>query len=540
MPIAERPLALGLGLGLAVGLSWPAPLHLAGRVLASPVSEADNHLWMLQVATRRLAGRPGPWANWPEGWEPPLMDPVNLPFALLGGVGGPVLAFNLVVLANLALALGGGWALGRAVGGERGALVGMAALGGAPFFWGVVDFGLTEALGLGWLALHVAALERWGEHGRPRALVVSGLTLAAFLATGWYHALFAALVEPALLLRAWRRRGQAVALLAHAALAALPRLPDLAATRASSRLWADRLHGIGGPESWSWWRDLPDQGADLLTFVLPRLDAAPASRTVYLGLLLLLFALAGGRKARPWLLLGGGLLLFALGPWVRVGGVSPLGIGWLGPAGALTRLLPPLEAITHWDRATGPAMVFLAAAAAAGAERWLPDRRVALVVALGIVAEATALAPTAWPRHTYAPDPPAELSALDGQGALLQLPVDDAGSPPRARSRRPYNQWQAWHRRPVSENYEGPDAVLPAVPAVATLNGACGAPLPPRAPKILPADPAPTRERLRALGYDWILVHPELAREPARCVDAARAWLGTPTLETARTLGWRL
>lgn len=540
MPVSERALALAVGAVLGLGLAWPGPVHLADRVLASPTSEADNHLWMLQVARWRLAGDAGPWSNWPEGWELPLMDPINLPVGLLGGLGGPVLAFNLVVLTNVALALTGGWALGRTLGGERGGLVGMAALGGAPFLWGIVDFGLTEALGVGWLALHVAALHRWTEVGRARWLAGSGLALAGFLATGWYHALFAALVEPALLVWAWRRRGRPLPLLAHAALAALPRLPALVETRARAGLWADRMHGMGAPSPWPWWRDLPDQGADLLTFVLPRLDAVPTSRTVYLGLGVLLLALLAGRRGLPWTLLAAALLTFALGPWLRVGGQSPLGIGWLGPAGVLTRAVPALEAFTHWDRATGPAAVFLAAAAAVGAARHLPGRWTAAAVALGLGLESAALSPTAWPRHAYAPDPPAELAALPGEGALLQLPVDDAGSPPRARSRRPYNQWQAWHRRPVAENYEGPDAVLPAVPPVATLNGACGAPLPPRAPRALPADPAPTLARLGAMGFDWLLVHPELAREPERCVRAATDWLGPPELAAPRTLGWRL
>lgn len=524
---------------LPLAVTWPAVLHLPDRILGSPTSEVDNHLWMLQVARWRLAGRPGPFSNWPDGWELPMMDPVNLLVAVPASLGGPVAAWNLTVLANLALATAGGWALGRAVA-PGAAVVGAVALGTAPFLLGVVDFGLSEAMGLGWLALHLAGLVRWAREGHTESLVGAAAALTGLLWTGWYHALFALLLAPALMVAGWRARGRPLAVLLAWAIPGLTRVPALLDTLAQQGLWAARFPGLRRPEPWPWWRDLPDQGADLLTFVLPRLDAAPTSRTVYLGLGVLLLGLLGGRRAAPWLALAAGLLVFALGPWLRVAG-QPVAGGLLLPAGWLTRAVPLLEGFTHWDRATGPATVCLAAAAAVGAarlaartgRRWLPAALAAVVAV-----EAVALSPTRFPRTTYAPDPPAALLGLPGERALAQVPVDDAGQPPRDRSRRPYNQWQAFHGRPVAENYEGPDTLLRRAPALATLNGRCGGPLPRGAARELPPDPAPTLAQLDRLGFDWLVVHPDLARDPAACAAAARAWLGPPPVDDPRALGW--
>lgn len=494
---------------LAVLLTWPLALHPTTTLVGSPFGEVDNHFWMYW----RDRQGPGPFSNWPDGWEIPLMDPVNRPWVALGGLLGPVAAYNTVVLVNLALAGVGGWALARVLtGSARAAWVGLVATEAAPFLGGIVDFGITEALPVGWLALHAAAVLHHRATGRTASLLAAGLCLAAFLASGWYHAVFALVAEAALLLHPGTPR-RLPGLVAAAALAGATRIPALLDFRAQSALWSARFHGLEPAVPYlPDWRDAPRYGTDLLSFVLPRLDASDVSRTTYLGLLGL-GLVAATRRRWLWAPIGA-LLVLALGHHLRVAGHVVLP-GVL-PAGFLVGTLPPLAGLSHWYRATGPAVVFLAAAAASGASR-VP--RAAPFLALGMLVEALVCAPTAFPRHTYRPDPPAGLSALP-DGPLLELPLDDVGTvydPPR--SRRPSNQWQVFHGHPVAENYEGPDAVL-RVPGVAALTMACGSPGPRGA---APPD-ATLADRLAALGFRAVVVYPTLARDG--CAAAVGAALG--------------
>ncbi len=508
---------------LAVLLTWPLALSPLTSLVGSPFGEVDNHFWMYW---RDQQGG-GPFSNWPAGWEIPLMDPVNRVWVQLGRPFGPVAAYNLVVIANLVLAGAGGWVLARVVtGSSRAAWVGLVATEAAPFLGGIVDFGITEALPIGWLAFHAAAVLVYRDTGRRAALVAAGVCLAAFLASGWYHAVFALVAEAALLLPVLRSPRRFAALVAVAALAAATRLPALLAFHDQQALWSARFHGLEAPVLYlPDWQDAPRYGTDLLTLLLPRTDALPVSRTVFLGFAVLVPALFARRRGL-WVP-AGGLLLLALGHHLRVGG--HVVIPGVLPAGFLVGTVPPLAGISHWYRATGPAVVFLAAAAASGASRW---PRLCLPLCGVIVAEALLCAPTAFPRHLYRPDPPQALAALADPRPLLELPIDDVGTvydPPR--SRRPSNQWQVFHGHPVAENYEGPDAAL-AIPGVAALAVACGGPGPRR------GTPGPgLATRLAAVGFGTVVVYPRLAG--AGCVAAVTAALG-PGVDQGDVVVWAL
>ncbi len=523
-PAREIVAALAGALALAVLLTWPLALSPLTALIGSPFGEVDNHFWMYW----RDQQGPGPFSNWPAGWEIPLMDPVNRVWVQLASPLGPVAAYNAVVFGNLVLAGVGGWALARVVtGSPHAAWVGLAATEAAPFLGGIVDFGITEALPIGWLALHLAAALSYLETGRRRTLVASGVCLAAFLASGWYHAVFALVAEAALATR-WRVSPRRfLALVAVAAVAGATRIPVLISFRALQGLWSARFHGLEPPLPFlPDWRDAPRYGTDLLTFVLPRLDALPVSRTVFLGFAVLLPALLTRRR---WLWAPTvALLVLALGHHLRAAGHVLLP-GVL-PAGFAVGTIPALAGISHWYRATGPAVVFLAAAAASGASRF---PRFCLPLAALIVAESLLLSPTAFPRHVYRPDPPAALLALPDPGPVLELPIDDVGTvydPPR--SRRPSNQWQVFHGHAVGENYEGPDAAL-RIPGVAALAVACGGP----SPRTAPAPGVGLGAALWAAGFRTVVVYPRLTRPS--CATAVAAALG-PGADHGDVIVWAL
>ncbi|MCB9742205.1 MAG: hypothetical protein H6741_18570 [Alphaproteobacteria bacterium] len=545
MSAAPRPaVAWGL-LALALLVSvwgWPlAPTQLLGH----PAGELSNHLAMLWRAGAQLQGVEGPLGNLPEGSGIPLMDPINLPLYLAGAWLHPALGYGLMVCADLALAGLGAAALARALGGSRVAALTAAVAGlSAPFLSGVVSFGITESLPVGWLGLHLAAAIRAAERGDWRWWGASGLALAAFTLAGWYHAVFAVPVELGLLLwLAVRRdlRGLAGGL-AQGLLAAALLVPRLLQHLAAREVWADRWHPPALPPEGAElaWRHTPAWGADLLNLGLPSLAEVPVSKSVYIGVVVIALAAIAGRRARLALGLAAPLLLLSLGLWLRVGGqaIAP-GIGL--PARWLTALLPPLEGLSHWHRALGPATVLLAAAAGLGAER-LAERRPALAWALPLLVlfDATAFSQTPWPRSLVSAEPPAAYAALQGEGGLVELPFDNAGGEFDEGERRIYERWQARHGHAIAENYEGPDALLRRSRLIAAADGLCGLSFtgprawrPPqdlRRPEAL-VDEAALRgavKQLGELGVGWVALHRGRARTPEPAAALLRRALGAP------------
>ncbi|MCB9795715.1 MAG: hypothetical protein H6741_23725 [Alphaproteobacteria bacterium] len=537
---------------------WPWP-SAPTRLLGHPAGEASNHLRMLWRAGQRLRGVEGALGNLPEGSSIPLMDPVNLPLYLAGEWAHPAFGYGLVVVGNLALAGLGAAALARALGGGGAATLTAAVAGiSAPFLSGVVDFGITEALPAGWLGLHLAAAIRgseapgWGAGWRW--WLASGLALGAFMLAGWYHAVFAVPVELGLGL--WllgRRRGALPAFIAQGLLASLMVLPRLAQHLAVRSAWEGRWSPPSmPPEGFAEvWRSTPVYGADLLALLEPGSLSAPLwltrhpelsspSKVVYLGVVVLVLAALAGRRARLPLALAAPLLVLALGFWLRIAGapiLPELGL----PARWLTSALPPLEGLSHWHRAVGPATVLLAAAAGLGAERLsLRWRPLALLLPLLVLLDHVALSRQAWPRFTLDTQPPEAYAAMQGPGGLVQLPFDnDRAEFEVYQAARIYERWQPIHGRAISENYEGPDALLRRSRLIAAADALCGRPFrgppswaPPedmRRPEALGGDAAlrTAARQLSEMGVGWVAVHRWDCR-PEEASTLLRRALGEP------------
>ncbi len=522
--------ALALGLFGAIVFLWPARAGLLGN----PGGETHNHLAALSQALLGLR------ANHPEGWEVPLMDPPNLLWFSMGWLWSPAAAWNLTAFANVALALlGGGW-LGWEVGRTRtGAFVGAAAVGFSPFLGGVIDFGVTEAWPVGLYAAHVAAMERLRAAPDRRLTVAAGLLLAAFALSGWYNAAFALVVSPLLALRVGRR--EALIAGAFAAVLVLPRalalLPHLG-------VWEERAAALSDPTPIRAWLSVERYGIDLLRFG-PTTSQFSPSYSVYLGVVVVLLAVAGGRRSLPWIAMAAPLQVLALGHWLRLGGVpvkveGPL----LMPAGWLVDHVDTIRYITHWYRAAGPATVLLAAAAATGAgalERRWGGRAVGVMgpaLAALILADSLALSGTRWPR-VAAPLPEAPFPTLSGP--VLDLPVDDNRTDPAVfNSRRPYWLFQLEHQQAVAENYEGADSVLARSGEARALQADCGGlptsrPGAVRAGEIAAGSEAVT---VAELGFAEVVVHRKLA--PDGCEEAVRARFGAPAEENGLAARWRI
>lgn len=533
-----------IAIGALVLLTWPLLLHPAD-LLANGVGEGNNHYWMFWRAFQS-----GPVSNLPDGVPIPIMDPVNLIWAA-PWMWSPALAFNAVVLANMLLAFAGAWALAWVLELDwRACIVAGLACMSAPFLWGVTSFGITESLPVGWLALGVAALNRHGQQGLHRWWILAGLCIGAFGLSGWYHAAFAV---PVLLVLspwlAWRYR-RPLGLLGAALIVVAMCTPALLEFLSVREFWRPRWRNPdhAPPAFYPDWRSMPHRGADLLNFFLPSLERVPVSKSVYLGLVTVGLAFFGGKRARIWLGVVTVMLLFALGFWLKVAGQTAFGGVQLRlPAGWLTDIAPAFEGITHWHRAIGPALPFLALAAAFGAERLIKRWEKAWIpLSAALILESILLSQTPWPRDLTAVEVPTVLVELP-PGALAILPFDNAEINGRTEVPRRYNLWQPSLNRPVTENYEGADAALKRSALLAASDALCQVPGADRGPHTVSEEQrSPERalaegaRGLQEVGVRYVSLHQALCPGYPAAYALLEQALGEPMLEQEGIAVWEV
>ena len=526
-------------LALSVVMLWPARDPFRNFV-GDPLGETDNHVWMFwrQLAARGHDGPP--LANAPDGVAVPLMDVVNLPLYALGSLGGPVLAWNLLALGSIGLALWGGWLLGTTLAGRQGAWVSMAVLGTAPFLAGVVDFGISEAWPLGLVALHLAFLVRHARSGGLGDAVLAVLLLGGVGLSGWYQALFVLVIEAVLVPVLWWR-SRRVGLWLQGGIGLAMVLPVFLSFRGQLGLWSHRwiAPSPGPPGPREDWATLPVFGTDLLNPFLPSLTTVHPSKAVYLGLVGVVLAGLGLVRARPkawpWALTAGVLLCLSWGHWPTLAGKA---MGFPGPALALVELVPELQGLSHWHRAVGPAAVCFAALAAWGAQS-LPHRRwLGPLLGIVVAVDGIAFGQTAWPRSMIPAEAPEVYASLEGEGGVIDLPFDNSRELFADDPARIYNRWQVLHGRQTAEHYEGADALLERVSLVVAAHEACWnkstlppyyAPPPEMRNLPFPEDDgviAEERAQLRAWGYRWIVLHRDRCRLLPKAIQGLDLALG--------------
>lgn len=399
--------------------TWPLVLQLGTAASASPFT--GGHVAALSVAT----GVP-PWsvhtdlAGWPNGVD---FRPLLWPSIALAHLVGPAAAYGLTLLLTPLVNVLGGAVLGRALGmtGREPAALG-ALLAFPPWVRTTLQNGQPEQALLGVGAL-VVALGIWASHAdiRRTLFVPAGVALAGISAP---HVVLAALG----VLGAWAVVGEWGW--------GDARSPDpvgSAGERGASRRWPRRLLvlaaaalGAAGVAAYH----APGFDRELAHFFAPfgLLEAAngPAPKRAvmaadlfwsarlppgrgpwvvhlgYLGLPLVLAALAGLRRA-PW-------------AFVAAAGLLVCAFGEDGPFGLLASLSPTLAASGTPYRFTLGVVLALAVLVA--------RTRLAWIVALLSLGEAVLVDPRPLP-FALSPitrDPPApELET--GEGAVLDLPL---------------------------------------------------------------------------------------------------------------------
>jgi len=534
--------------GLRATLAWAAVATMLlslpetaawDAIIGNSLGETGNHLWMFWRASERMVGVTGALGNAPAGVPVPLMDPINLPFYLMGAWLSPGVGWRLMVWGNLLLSMAGGYALARQLTSAAGARVAMVACASAPFLGGVLDFGITESWPLGWMSLHVALLVHHARSGNRWSAVGAGLTLGAVALSGWYHAFYGLVIEALVVvpLLMWKRR---LGLVWQGGIGLLMVLPALWAFLPVHGQWEPRWRtpSPGPPGPRPDWGELPVFGVDLLTLVMPHPDVVSPSKATYLGLVVLLLALLAVVRrplvGLPLVGLAVPFLVLSLGYWPSIGGKA---WGFPGPAKSLVDSFPALTGMSHWFRAVGPATVFLGVAAGVGAG--VVCRRLVWshIIVVLVLLDAIVASPTAWPRAAFVLEVPASIEMLAGEGGLVQLPFDNGRREFSEAAPRQYNLWQVGHGRPVSENYEGMDALLATSHLVAPIDAACllSTTLPPyyQPPPEMRGrgtpskkNAAPMVETLADQGFDWIVLHRNRCPSPVTPIRALDKVLG--------------
>jgi hypothetical protein len=419
---------------LALLQTWPLALHLGDRFPAVNPRDAWGHYW--NIWWFRYALATGRNLFYADIWYPPqgvslllaTPTPFNGALALLPNLlFGPLVAYNLVALAAVALAGQATFLLTRQLTGHAGAAFGAGVIVGAsPYLLGHLTVGHLNVAMIFWLPLFAYGLLRAGEGSRA-GLLLAALCLPLSALTEWHATLTIVLLGGVLI--AWRGwaalRGASdwaapLRMIAASLLGGLLTAPlALAVARAAARLGERAAIGAGAANDYS---------ANLLTYLLPQdlhplwgeavfawrranIWDVPSEGRVSLGLVALTLAALGlwrGRARLPWLVAGLLGLALALGPALRLG-------PWEFP---LPMPFDLFSAIPFANVSRTPARFSLlpllaVAALAAWGLRWLASLRprLAVVAVLLLVAELL----TAPYRLTAPPDP----TVADRLGAAL-------------------------------------------------------------------------------------------------------------------------
>ncbi len=455
-------LALGaLGyLPLIALLVGPGRLLSAGAVVGLPTHDLFDHVWLHDGLFDILTGGDSALTTtdiaWPEGGAILHPDPTGaLLYVLMAPLLGSTLAFNAMLGLQLWFAALAGWALARRVTGSAVAgWFGGLLMGGSPYLLGQVNTGETETVAAWPLILALLFLERLAESRTWRDGLLAGLFAGLGAVASWYHGAFLVFYLGAWMALRGRSRACLAVPLGFAAVVALP-----AAIYASMLGHGENL--FQGPDMATYLAEHTDALAGMVTDPASLLGFAPAAtsaaghvRAQYVGTIVLALAVCGAfrgwRGARWWVGVALGALVMAMGPVLFVAGqtASVEGNTVPLPYRLLSDHLPLFGLMRIPHRWTLLVAVALATLAARGLTHVARDRRT-LWVAVGLATAMHLCDLGLFARldrgssvDVTAPD---MQSRLPGSGAVLDLPPRMAGQDARGL----YLVWQRVHGRPV-------------------------------------------------------------------------------------------
>ena len=532
--------------GVAALLYGEAILSAGRRVVSGPDTEVWPFLWGRYWMARSLGQGQLPLRtdllDFPAGGTLWVKDPVAFlltwPVQLVAGIPA---AFTTCGVMLFTLSGVGFFLLARLLGAGRWVCIGAGlTFAFCPHALGEAYNANTEAFAGGWCALWLWAMLRAARRPRPGPVVLAGVILAGLLITNQYFALAMALASgPLLWLDLRGRRGPRRRPLLAVCAAALFGLALF-----SPVAWV--IHGaISAPDKLN---TLPAEVplkvpnvTDLKQILLPLSElsgpqtlGAPFQDLVYPGFLLAALALAapwlGPRGPWRWFFPAAGLFFFvlSLGPALMVDGHlvtlggEPVRLPWdylvsgrplVGNMSLPHRLAIPTGLFFSLGLAWSARGV---AARLGGRGPLLAAAAPALILAAGL--EILWYPPYQIPLATVEASRPAHarlLGALPHPGAVLNLPFQS-----HHHNLRRYMWWQAVHGRPVAASLRHSSH-----PSVASRDAWIKevADFEKYGNRPLPAADAGARQRLRSLGFGFVVFHPARWRRLFPAQDL-RAW----------------
>ncbi|MBL8137680.1 MAG: hypothetical protein JNL48_13730 [Acidobacteria bacterium] len=458
-------------------VAWPLPLSLTtaiGGDWGDSTFIAWTLWWVQEHLLALLQGDAGAWATM---WNAPIFAPhagtlaysehflaqgaLGLP--VFAATGNPILVYNLVLLATLALTGVATHGLTRQLTGSHLAATAAGLIGTFSdyrFLWSISHL---HALSNGWWLTALWALDRVAETGSARAAVAAAASLSIFAYSSNYLTAFCAPFTGLFVLWALARRGHLRDRRRWSLILSVALVNAAAVVPLMSRYLAMR---DGLQFAWSL-EAVVGNSANL---------AAYRAAMPWLGPLLALAAVgaAAPRRAVPsltpaarWVLALLSLLAFllAMGPAITIGDSAVP-----GPYLLLQRFVPGFEGLRVAHRYVSVALVFVSVLAGVGV-LWLTRSRLGVVAAWVAVAFGTH---TAWstpfpldrplpsqvlavPPDYLRPAPTAPLlyrfvATLPVDAIVVELPFGDIPYEIR------YTYFTAAHRRRILNGYSG---VLP-------------------------------------------------------------------------------
>ncbi len=444
---------------LAATVTWPVAANPTEILIGHPGNDSWNHVWGYWWVGEELAA--GRWPihtdllAWPEGGTLYFIDTIQALVSWpLQWIGGPVLAFNMVIILQLAFSGFAAWLLARRLSGD--ALASGAALviyGAAPHLLGQAYNGISETVCAGWFPLTLLCLLRLLDRPDARRAAALAISAGICVMTSWYFGLFAVLGSMILLgwriaRRAWSIQwGPTLLALAGAGAGALVMVVPFFASFRRSLEAGDAL--VTRDPEFVEASLLNHNITDLLAFFHLSQTPSPDLKALYgeeliiviylgwVGLLLAGYALWATRRYRqyaPWLWLGGSFFVFSLGPYLNIGGtyVELLGARVPLPFLPLYKAIPIFDRISHPFRFVMGVQLMLAVLSAHGLRHLLRRRAVGVrvaavaVVAVVMLAEIALASPARLPVPTSAAHVPAAYAQMAEDpvpGAVLDLPL---------------------------------------------------------------------------------------------------------------------
>ena len=451
--------AIAVALFIAGCLTWPVVIFPGSQLIGHPGNDTWNHVWGYWWVAGYL--EQGVWPqkadllSWPSGGSLYFIDTMQAIFSWpIQKILGPVVAYNYVIISQLALCGYGAWLL--AFKQTEDAYASYAALfifEMAPHILGQAYNGISETVCAGWFPLSLWALFCLMKRPNWKNALLLIFMGSMCILSSWYYGLFTAIA--ALIVLVWHALCQARiqrwrAILTWISVSAGVSLMIVAGPFLSFRssLNAEDALVTRDPEFVE--RSLLNHNiTDIVAFFNPSTVPSPnlfllygeeLIIVIYIGWIAIflagysIYALRNSLDISPWIWVAVVFFFFSLGPYLNVGGSYlefdgkriPL------PFLALYKAIPIFDRISHPFRFTVGVELAIAVLAAHGLRRLLrsysPNLKILCIssLAMGIWIEYS----IASPAHLPIPTSDATISQAYTdmredpiEGAVLDLPL---------------------------------------------------------------------------------------------------------------------